>query len=228
MHRLGRAALSPPPPIGNNPAMPNRPRLTVGRRFVLTALATIALAGCRGTAQHWNATDVSGSTPDLSFDMTRAEDGKAVTAADYRGKIVLLYFGYTYCPDVCPMTLSHLAQALAKVKGAPDAVRVLFVTVDPDRDDLKTLRDYAANFGPEFAGLRGTPDELATLAKRYRIAYSVHPDPDPAKYVVTHSSAIYAFDREGKARLLIDSLSTQAPDIAGTAQDIDRLVREGS
>ena len=203
-------------------AHPSRP--TISRRLVLTALAIAALAGCQAAPQHWNATDVSGSIPDLSFDMIRASDGKPVTAADYRGKIVLLYFGYTYCPDVCPLTLSRLAQALAKVKGAAQNVRVLFVTVDPGRDDLKTLKDYTANFGPEFIGLLGTPDELATLAKRYRIAYSVHPDPDPAKYVVTHSSAIYAFDRQGKARLLMTSLSSTAPDIAGTSADINRLV----
>lgn len=207
--------------------MLDRSRFAVSRRFVVAALAAGALAGCHASSQPWHGTDVSGSTPDLSFNLIRATDGKAVTQADYRGKIVLIYFGYTYCPDVCPMTLSHLAQALQKVKGAADDVRVLFVTVDPARDDLKTLKDYAANFGPEFVGMRGTPDELATLAKRYRIAYSVHPDPDPTKYVVTHSSAIYAFDRGGKARLLIDGLSTQAPDITGTAEDIGRLVQEG-
>jgi protein SCO1/2 len=206
--------------------MPDRSRLAATRRLVLAALAAAALAGCHASSQPWHATDVSGSTPDLSFDMTRASDGKTVTQADYRGRIVLLYFGYTYCPDICPMTLSHLAQALQQVKGAAGNVSVLFVTVDPARDDLKTLKDYAANFGPEFVGMRGTPDELATLAKRYRVAYSVHPDPDPAKYVVTHSSALYAFDRNGKARLLIDSLSTQAPDITGTAEDIERLVQK--
>jgi protein SCO1/2 len=185
------------------------------------------LAGC-SPAQRWHATDVSGSTPDLAFTMTRASDGRTVTADDYRGQIVLLYFGYTYCPDVCPLTLSHLAQALQQVKTAGQSVRVLFATVDPDRDDLKTLRDYTANFGPEFTGLRGSADELATLAKRYRIAYSVHADPDPTKYVVTHSSAIYVFDGQGKARLLITDLSTATPDIAGTAADLNRLVQQGS
>lgn len=200
-------------------------RVVMGRRLVLAALAATALASCHPASRPWHGTDVSGSTPDLSFDLTRATDGKNVTQSDYRGKIVLIYFGYTYCPDVCPMTLSHLAQALQKAKGAAENVRVLFVTVDPGRDDLNTLKDYTANFGPEFVGMRGTPDELATLAKRYRIAYSVHPDPDPTKYVVTHSSAIYAFDRGGKARLLIDGLSTQAPDIPGTAEDIGRLVK---
>lgn len=204
--------------------MPHRPpRFALTRRIALALLAAAALAGCHQPAR-WNATDVSGATPDLGFTMQRASDGRTVTAKDYRGKVVLLYFGYTYCPDVCPLTLSHLAQALQGVKGAADSVRVLFVTVDPGRDDLATLKTYVANFGPEFVGMRGTPDELATLAKRYRVAYSVHPDADPTKYVVTHSSALYAFDRNGKARLLMTDLSTATPDIAGTTQDLNRLV----
>ena len=191
----------------------------------LGLVAAAVLASCH-PAQHWNATDVSGSTPDLQFDMVRASDGKTVTASDYRGKIVLLYFGYTYCPDVCPLTLSHVAQALQGVKGAAQNVRVLFVTVDPARDDPKTLKDYVANFGPEFIGLRGTPDELATLAKRYRVAYSVTPNADPAKYIVTHSSALYAFDRRGKAQILMTSLSTDTPDIKGTTEDLNQMVAD--
>ncbi|MGN6376867.1 MAG: SCO family protein [Sphingomonas sp.] len=206
--------------------MPGPRRFAPTRRAVV-ALAAALLTSCHATPAVWHSTDVSGSTPDLRFTMARARDGQTVTAADYRGKIVLLYFGYTYCPDVCPLTMSRLAQALAQVKGAADNVRVLFVTVDPERDDAKALKDYVANFGPEFVGLRGSPDELATLAKRYRIAYSVHPDPDPTKYVVTHSSAIYAFDRSGKARLLITGLSSQAPDIKGAAEDVQRLVADG-
>jgi protein SCO1/2 len=200
-------------------------RPTISRRAVITLAAASALGACSmGGSGKWHGTDVTGSTPDLAFTMTRASDGQTVGAGDYRGKIVMLYFGYTYCPDVCPMTLSHVAQVLSRVKGAQQNVRVLFVTVDPARDDLKTVHDYVANFGPEFVGLRGTDDELATLAKRYRVAYSVHPDPDPAKYAVMHSSALYVFDRDGKARLLISDLSTPTPAIAATANDIQRLV----
>ena len=201
------------------------PRATARFARWLGLVAAAALTGCH-PAQHWNATDVSGSTPDLQFDMVRASDGKTVTASDYRGKIVLLYFGYTYCPDVCPLTLSHVAQALQGVKGAAQNVRVLFVTVDPARDDPKTLKDYVANFGPEFIGLRGTPDELATLAKRYRVAYSVTPSADPAKYIVTHSSALYAFDRRGKAQILMTSLSTDTPDIKGTTEDLNQMIAD--
>jgi protein SCO1/2 len=193
------------------------------RRTFLALAAAATLAACHAP-QHWHSTDVSGATPDLNFTLTRASDGKTVTAKDFRGKVVLLYFGYTYCPDICPTTLAHVAQALTPIDSSAKDVRVLFVTVDPARDDLKTLRDYTANFGPEFVGLRGSPDELATLAKRYRVAYSVKPDPDPAKYVVTHSSALYAFDRAGHARLLMSDLSGTTPDLKANTADIKQLL----
>lgn len=196
--------------------------------LVLAFAAPLGLGGCSGSGAPWHATDVTGSIPDLRFNLVRAQDGRTVSAADYRGKVTLLYFGYTYCPDVCPMTLSNLAQALKKA-GADTAgkVRVLFITVDPDRDTLPALKTYAAAFGPEFEGLRGSPDELATLAKRYRIAYSVTPDANPSKYQVSHSSALYVFDKAGKARLLMTSLSTTDPDIPGTAADLKRLAATG-
>jgi len=193
------------------------------RRTLLAVAAAAILAGCHASHQ-WHSTDVSGTTPDLQFTLTRATDGKTVTAADYRGKIVLLYFGYTYCPDICPTTLAHVAQMLTPLDNAAKDVRVLFVTVDPERDDLKTLREYTANFGPEFVGLRGPANELASLAKRYRVAYSVKPDPDPAKYVVSHSSVLYAFDRDGHARLLMSDLSSASPDLKEDTADMKALI----
>ena len=98
---------------------------------------------------------------------------KTTTAADYKGKVVLLYFGYTYCPDVCPTTLFNIAQMLKTMGKRADDVRVLFVTVDPNRDTLPVLKQYTEAFAPQVVGSRGTPDQLAALAKRYRVAYSV-------------------------------------------------------
>lgn len=197
--------------------------MAFSRRSLLALSAAALLAACHAP-QHWHSTDVAGSTPDLKFTLTRASDGKTVTADDYRGKIVLLYFGYTYCPDICPTTLAHVAQVLTPIDTSANDVRVLFVTVDPARDDLKTLKDYTANFGPEFVGLRGSPDTLEALAKRYRVAFSVKPDPDPAKYVVSHSSALYAFDRDGHAKLLMSDLSSATPDLQGDTADIRQLL----
>lgn len=200
--------------------------LLTRRRFsvALACGAAAALDGC-GARPSWHATDISGSLPALSFTMTRANDGRIVTADAYRGKIVLLYFGYTFCPDVCPMTLTNAARAIAALGGQAKDVRLLFVTVDPGRDSLATLKTYAAAFGPQVDALRGDPNQLAAFARRYRIAYSVDPGGHGKPYAVMHGSAIYAFDRSGRVRLLISSLSTDNPDIAGTTADLRGLLR---
>lgn len=204
------------------------PRPTIRRRGMLFAagLALALLAGC-GQRATWHAVDVSGSLPPLSFAMTRTEDGKQVTQADYRGMTVLLYFGYTNCPDVCPTTLSEVHDILTRL--GPDArhARMLFVTVDPDRDTAPLLAAYVKNFGTKIDELRGTPDELADMARRYRVEYSVTPASRNHPYEVTHSSAIFVFDGSGAARLIVASLSSTTPDIAGTTADLKRLVEEG-
>lgn len=180
------------------------------------------LGGCDGDRK-WHSIDVSGSSPALSFTMTRASDGKTVTQADYRGRVVMLYFGYTYCPDVCPTTLSNIAEILHRLGPEANDVRVLFVTVDPNRDTPSVLAAYVKNFAPQIQGLRGTPDQLAALARRYRVVYSVKPATKDHPYEVSHSSAIYVFDGSGAARLLIAS---RMPVIGGTVDDLKRLIEE--
>src|SRR5205823_8332585 len=138
--------------------------------------------------------------PRLSFHMNRASDGAAVSGDSYRGKVVALYFGYSHCPDVCPTTLANLSEMLARV-GSPD-VAVLFVTVDPARDTLPVLKQYAAAFSPQMDGLRGSDNQLADFARRYRVAYTVEAGPP---YEVMHSNAVFFFDRTGKARLVTTS-----------------------
>ena len=194
----------------------------------LVALAgALAIAGCTADAK-WHATDLTGAMPPLAFTMTSAKTGKTVTADDFRGKVTLLYFGYTFCPDVCPTTLANLTTALNKLGSKADDVRVLFVTVDPTRDTLPVLKQYAEAFAPEIVGLRGTDDQLAALAKRYRVAYSVTPESGDQPYTVSHSSAVYVFDQTGKIRLLVSSLATATPDIDGTAADLERLVDQAN
>jgi protein SCO1/2 len=185
--------------------------------------ATLAPHAARAD-EGWHNFDVAGTSPALDFTMQRASDGKTVTQADYRGDVVLLYFGYTYCPDVCPLTLSNLDSVMDRLGQRATGVRVLFVTVDPDRDSLAVLKQYTASFGPRIVGLRGDQDALAVLARRYRIAYSVTKPVDGKPYEVSHSSAIYAFDGTGAARLLIPSMASQSPDIDGTAADLGRLL----
>jgi protein SCO1/2 len=176
-------------------------------------LLALLLAGCGRAPSHM--TDIAGGMPRLDFRMMRASDGAAVNGASYRGKVVALYFGYTHCPDICPTTLANLTDMLGKVKS-PD-VQVLFVTVDPARDTAPVLKQYVRAFSPQIDGLVGDENELADLARRYRVAYSVKAGPP---YEVMHSNAVFFFDREGRARLV----TTSTDDTAATAEDVTRLL----
>jgi protein SCO1/2 len=180
-------------------------------RIAALIFAMLALASCSRPA--WHMTDISGAMPRLDFHMTAA--GKPVTAEAFRGKVVALYFGYTHCPDVCPATLANLGDMLAKV-NSPD-VTVLFVTVDPDRDTDQVLSDYARAFSPQVVGLRGSDNQLAALARAYRVAYIVKKGPP---YEVMHSNAVFFFDRDGKARLV----TTDTSDSATMAEDVKRFL----
>ena len=187
------------------------------RRALLSlggGLGAACLVGC-GDRQAWHAIDIAGTFPPLQFTMMRASDRRAVTERDYGGHIVVLYFGYTFCPDLCPTVLANLTEALQRMGNNRQRVAVLFVTVDPQRDTLPVLASYVGAFAPEIDGLRGTPDPLAALARRYRVAYSVTTGTEDRPYEVDHSSAVYVFDGTGAARLLMASLSTTAPDLPG-------------
>ncbi len=179
---------------------------------IFALIFALLLAGCSRPAP-WHMTDISGGMPRLKFHMTSG--GKPVSAEDFRGKVVALYFGFTHCPDVCPATLANLTDMLGKV-NSPD-VRILFVTVDPDRDSDAVMADYAKAFSPQMVGLRGGRNELANLARTYRIAYGVKKGPP---YEVNHSNAVYFFDREGKTRLV----TTDTGNTSAVAQDVKRLL----
>ena len=183
--------------------------------------AFLALALCLAACSRepsWHATNITGSMPRLEFQMTRAGDDSPVSAATYRGKVVLLYFGYTHCPDICPTTLANLSDALKRLGPRASDVRVLFVTVDPDRDMSKVLGEYVTAFAPEIDGLRGSDDALASLARRYRVAYSVMKE--KGAYNVMHSEAVFFFDRHGCARLV----TTSTENTSDIAYDVRHLL----
>jgi protein SCO1/2 len=126
-----------------------------------------------------------------SFTLTD-QNGRRVTDADFTGKPAIVYFGYTYCPDACPTALEQLGAA------AKDKVTVLFITVDPERDTAKVLKEYLENFGPEFIGLSGTPEEIAAAASKFRVFYRKVPGKEGAPYLMDHSSVLYVMDRRGR------------------------------
>lgn len=173
-------------------------------RMSLSALVLAATSGC-GHEARYRLHDISGFVPRLAFTLDDASSGAPVTARSFRGKTVLLYFGYTHCPDVCPATLAKLASAVtALAPDERDAVRILFVTVDPMRDTNAVLKAYAAAFGPQVVALRGTKAEIDTLAARYRVSYGFGKPGANGDYEVSHSSAVFIFDRNGRAVLLAD------------------------
>jgi len=137
------------------------------------------------------------------------DHGKPVTGEDYRGKVVLLYFGYTHCPDVCPLTLAHLHAVLQRVGAKADDARILFVSVDPARDTPAIMHAYVNAFDKRAVGLTGPPGAIEALSKRYRSAFTREPDQGDGQYEVSHSSAIYLFDRQGHARLLATPATSQ-------------------
>ncbi len=125
--------------------------------------------------------------------------GKTVTDGSYRGKYMLVYFGYTFCPDVCPTTLNDVAQALDKLGPKQDRIQPLFITVDPARDTPAVVQQYAAAFSPHLVGLTGTPDQIAAVAHEYRVYYAQHKTgPNPGDYTMDHSSILYLMDPSGQ------------------------------
>ena len=188
------------------------------RRTLLLFLLAL-LAACSHAPSPWQLTDVRGHLPDLRFHLTD-DRGRPVTGTSFRGKTVLLYFGYTHCPDVCPTTLAHLTVALQNLGPLAREVRVLFLSVDPGRDTPAVLHAYVRAFGPYIVGLTGTPAEIARVAKRYRVAYSYGKPNAEGNYEVSHSAAIFIFDARGRARLLADQQST----VAQLTHDLHLLV----
>lgn len=187
----------------------------------LLAVCLPLLVGCgQKSVLPWGLANISGHMPALQFDLTD-DTGKTVTGEDYLGKITLLYFGYTRCPDVCPTTLATLAKALRRLGPQANQVRVLFVSVDPKRDTRAVLRLYLSAFGPEFVGLSGTHAELDAITKRYRVAYRLGKHDRKGNYTVYHSSAIFIFDKRGQVRLLANY--TDSPTTIAT--DLKRLLR---
>jgi protein SCO1/2 len=202
---------------------PYRKLLQVTRCIALISLvvASLVLSAChRGPP--WATKDISGLMPKLTFSMTEAEHGNVVHGQEYRGQVVLVFFGYTHCPDVCPLTLSRIKSALSKLGEQAGQVRVLFVTVDPARDSLQELKHYTGFFGPQFIGLRGDPTALREFTKKYRVSYGYDKPDTKGNYNVSHSNAIYVFDRHGEARLLVRSEDT----VAAIARDLQRLLAE--
>lgn len=153
-------------------------------------------------------------SPKPATDFTlMGHNGQPVSLSDYQGQIVLLYFGYTTCPDVCPATLAELRQARASLGKSADKVQVLMVTVDPERDTEVLLADFMPHFDPSFIGLTGRPEQIAEVATYYGIYYARHEGDTALGYLVDHTATVMLIDRQGYLRLVYP-FGTPADDIA--------------
>lgn len=170
--------------------------LVLGALTLLLASLWVALPATLGPATRPAATATS-ATVGGPFDLVD-QDGRRVTDRDFRGRLMLVYFGYTYCPDICPTTLLELSGALAELGDTARDVAFLFVSVDPERDTPEQLKTYVSLFEPAPTALTGSPAEIAAAAKAYRVYYQRH-DPDAdGSYVVDHSTFAYLMGRDGR------------------------------
>jgi protein SCO1/2 len=178
-------------------------RLDAFLRLALSGAFVLLLAGCSGDQRDWNAKDISGLMPELAYELTDA-NGETVTAADTNGNIRLMFFGFTSCPDICPTTMQKLSTAVKELpENANKDMQVLFVSVDPNRDTPERIKSYVEFFSDRVTGMTGSEENLRELAKRYRTTFGYAEPDENGNYDVSHSGAVYVFDREGKARLLV-------------------------
>ena len=171
-------------------------------RTSAAVLAALALAACSGEAPKFRSTDITGADYGRHLELTD-HHGKLRRLEDFRGKAVVLFFGYTHCPDVCPTTLADIAQAMRTLGPLADRVQVLFVTVDPERDTQQVLAQYVTAFDPRFLGLRGDLEATERTAKEFKVYFEKRSAKAPGEYSVDHSSQAYVFDPQGRLRLFV-------------------------
>lgn len=173
------------------------------RCFRLAAPLLVALfAVACSPAPPFKSTDISGVEWGGDFTLT-AHTGRPVKASEFSGKVVIMFFGYTHCPDVCAPTLAKLDQVVKRLGDEAKSVQVLFITVDPAHDTVPQLAGFIPPFNPSFIGLTGSDKEIAAVAADYKVAYGQNPRARPGQILVDHSTGILVKDKKGKLRLLV-------------------------
>jgi len=168
--------------------------------FVVFTITSLCACNQPQAAQSFKSTNVTGIDSGKDFRLTD-HLGKPRTLSDFKGKIVVLFFGYTHCPEACPNTLMELARVMKRLGSDADKVQVLFITLDPERDTQALLAQFVPSFNPKFIGLYGTPAQIAETAKEYRLFYNKGPSKNPGNYTLDHSVGTYIYDQSGKLRL---------------------------
>ena len=180
------------------PLLIHRPVASFLRIVAFTVVSV--LSGCHTGQPSFQSTDITGADFGKAFTLTD-HNGKQRSLEDFRGQVVVLFFGFTHCPDVCPTTLAELAGAVKRLGPGGEKVQVLLVTVDPERDTPEMLAKYVTAFNSKFLALRGNAGETARVAKEFKVIYQKVAGPRAENYTMDHSAGSYIFDRQGRLRL---------------------------
>jgi protein SCO1/2 len=170
-------------------------------------VAAVMLIGCDRlspgqTKPAFKGIDITGADYARTLSLTD-QDGKARTLEEFKGKVSVVFFGYTQCPDVCPATMAELAQIKKSLGKEGERLQGIFVTVDPQRDTQAILKSYMANFDPSFVALYGTPEQTKAAAKEFKVFYAISPGKTESSYTVDHTAGSFVFDAQGKVRLFV-------------------------
>lgn len=201
--------------------IPLRPSRRAGLKALAAAIGAVALAGCSrsGGSVPFKATDLTGVDYGRQLALTD-HTGKPRTLEDFRGKVVVLFFGFTQCPDVCPTTLLTLANVMKQLGPRADEVQVLFVTLDPQRDSPQVLAQYVPSFDPRFLGLYGDEQATAKAAREFKVFFQRSEGKSGGSYSIDHTAASYVLDRQGQLRLYVRHNQSEAD----VAADIRQLL----
>lgn len=189
------------------------------RRIVLAVSGTALLLAACSKPYAFHGVDITGVPYASGFALTDF-NGKQRTLSDFAGKVVVMYFGYTQCPDICPAALQVVAQAVQDLGDKARDVQFLFVTVDPQRDTPAILKAYVTHFNPSFLALTGTPAQIDQTAKDFKVYYKKVPGKTPGSYTMDHTAGFYVFDPKGRIRLF-EREGVSATDLA---QDLKALI----
>ena len=183
--------------------------------------AASLLGACSEKKPEFKAVDITGADYAKDFQLTD-QNGQVRSMKDFAGKVVVLFFGFTQCPDVCPTTMSELAEVKKALGADGDKLQAIFVTVDPERDTPEVLKAYMANFDPSFVGLSGTPEQLAAMAKDYKVYFKKVEGKTPTSYTMDHSAASYIYDPKGNLRLY----SRYGSGVPALVSDVQALLKQ--
>jgi len=200
--------------------------VTRGRAYSwLATLAGIGLLAANATASasEFRTSDITGQGYGDAMPRLVGQDGRARSRDDFKGRVTVLLFGFTHCPDLCPTALSNLSVVLDRLGEERDRVQIAFITVDPERDTPEVLRDYLSGFGPNFVGLTGEPVAIRKAAKTFKVFFQKIPRPD-GDYTMDHSAFVFVLDLQASVRLM-STVNRQPEDIA---HDVIALLREAS